>query len=261
MLALIGELGAGKTQLAKGVAEGLGVTSVVNSPTFVLMNEHVGRLRLFHVDAYRLGDPEEASAAGLLDERHADGVTVIEWADRLDGWLPAERLEIQLETPAGCADAPHPDVDGHRRGARGAGGRGTPSPVIIAIDAASTDLSLALAEPDGTLIADDAWSSAQRQSAELLPRLLALLDRVERPLGTTTVVAVGTGPGSFTGLRVAMALAKGLAFGLRIPIVGVPSLEAWLDADPEAVAAIARAGAREAYVLERGERRAAHRRP
>lgn len=103
VLALTGELGAGKTQLAKGVAEGMGVTSVVNSPTFVLMNEHVGRLRLFHIDAYRLGDPEEASAAGLLDERHADGVTVIEWADRLDGWLPAERLEVHLETPK---DAP-----------------------------------------------------------------------------------------------------------------------------------------------------------
>ncbi len=103
VLALTGELGAGKTQLAKGVAEGLGVTSVVNSPTFVLMNEHVGRLRLYHIDAYRLADPEEAAAAGLLDEDHADGVTVVEWADRLDGWLPAERLEIHLETPA---DAP-----------------------------------------------------------------------------------------------------------------------------------------------------------
>jgi tRNA threonylcarbamoyladenosine biosynthesis protein TsaE len=103
VLALTGELGAGKTQLAKGVAAGLGVTSVVNSPTFVLMNEHVGRLRLHHIDAYRLGDPEEASAAGLLDERHADGVAVIEWADRLDGWLPVERLEIHLETPP---DAP-----------------------------------------------------------------------------------------------------------------------------------------------------------
>ena len=103
VLALIGELGAGKTQLAKGVADGLGITTVVNSPTFVLMNEHLGRLRLYHVDAYRLGDAEEAAAAGLLDERHADGVTVIEWADRLDGWLPAERLEIHLETPP---DAP-----------------------------------------------------------------------------------------------------------------------------------------------------------
>ena len=125
--------------------------------------------------------------------------------------------------------------------------------MIIAIDGASTDLSLAVAEPDGTLLGEDAWSSAQRQSAELLPHLLALLARVERPLRDTTVVAVGTGPGSFTGLRVAMAMAKGLAVGLRVPIVGVPSLDAWLDAHPDAVAAIARAGAREAYVLERGE--------
>ena len=125
--------------------------------------------------------------------------------------------------------------------------------MIIAIDGASTDLSLAVAGPDGSLLGEDAWSSAQRQSAELLPHLLALLARVERPLRDTTVVAVGTGPGSFTGLRVAMALAKGMAVGLQIPIVGVPSLDAWLEAEPSAVAAVARAGAREAYLLERGE--------
>jgi tRNA threonylcarbamoyladenosine biosynthesis protein TsaE len=96
VLALIGPLGAGKTQLAKGVAEGLGVRTVVNSPTFVLMNEHVGRLRLFHIDAYRLDDPQDAMAAGLLDERQAAGVTVVEWADRLEGWLPEARLDITL---------------------------------------------------------------------------------------------------------------------------------------------------------------------
>lgn len=100
VLALIGELGAGKTQLAKGVAEGLGVRTVVNSPTFVLMNEHRGRLPMYHVDAYRLDDPEEALAAGLIDERQADGVAVIEWADRLDSWLPVGRIDIVLE-PSG----------------------------------------------------------------------------------------------------------------------------------------------------------------
>jgi tRNA threonylcarbamoyladenosine biosynthesis protein TsaE len=96
-VALIGPLGAGKTELAKGVAEGLGVTSVVNSPTFVLMNEHTGRLRLFHIDAYRLEDPEEALAAGLFDDRQAAGIAVVEWADRLGDRLPAERLELTIE--------------------------------------------------------------------------------------------------------------------------------------------------------------------
>ena len=97
VVALIGPLGAGKTQLAKGIAEGLGVTSVVNSPTFVLMNEHLGRMRLYHVDAYRLEDATEASAAGLLDDRQVDGVTVIEWADRLADMLPVERLTIWID--------------------------------------------------------------------------------------------------------------------------------------------------------------------
>jgi tRNA threonylcarbamoyladenosine biosynthesis protein TsaB len=124
--------------------------------------------------------------------------------------------------------------------------------VIIAIDAASTDLGLALAEPDGEPLGEEVWSSAQRQSAELLPRLLELLGRAGRDLSATSALVVGTGPGSFTGLRVAMALAKGLAVALGRPIVGIPSLPAWLAAQPDAGAAIARAGAREAYLLVRG---------
>jgi tRNA threonylcarbamoyladenosine biosynthesis protein TsaE len=100
VLALVGPLGAGKTLLAKGVAEGLGVLSVVNSPTFVLMNEHTGRLPLYHIDAYRLDDPEEALAVGLFDDRQLGGVTVVEWADRLDGWLPIDRLDIELRPDA-----------------------------------------------------------------------------------------------------------------------------------------------------------------
>ena len=125
--------------------------------------------------------------------------------------------------------------------------------MIIAIEAASTDLSVAVADRDGTLVGDEGWTSAQRQSAELLPHLVQLLGRAGRSLQETTAVAVGTGPGSFTGLRVALALGKGLALALGRPIVGVPSLAAWLSAHPDASAALARAGAREAYLLPRGE--------
>jgi len=104
LLALVGPLGAGKTELAKGVAEGLGVASVVNSPTFVLMNEHAGRLRFFHIDAYRLDDPEEAVAAGLFDDRQAAGVAVVEWADRLGDRLAADRLELTIQPAADGSD-------------------------------------------------------------------------------------------------------------------------------------------------------------
>jgi tRNA threonylcarbamoyladenosine biosynthesis protein TsaB len=127
--------------------------------------------------------------------------------------------------------------------------------MIVAIEAASTDLSLALADPDGRIVAEDAWTSARRQSAELLPRLERLLAAQERGLPQLTAIGVGSGPGSFTGLRVAMALAKGLAVALGRPIVAVPSLTAWLEADPEASLAVARAGARDAYVQPRGEAR------
>ena len=125
--------------------------------------------------------------------------------------------------------------------------------MIVAIDGASTDLSIALADARGDAIADDAWTSAQRQSAELLPRTLGLLASASRRLDEVTALAIGTGPGSFTGLRVAMSLGKGLAFALERPIVGVPSLFAWLEQEPAAHAALARAGAREAYLLVRGE--------
>jgi tRNA threonylcarbamoyladenosine biosynthesis protein TsaE len=94
---LLGPLGAGKTQFAKGFAAGLGVREVVNSPTFTLMAEYEGRLRLFHQDLYRLSGAEDAVAAGLLDERQDDGVTLTEWADRLDERIDAERLVVRIE--------------------------------------------------------------------------------------------------------------------------------------------------------------------
>jgi tRNA threonylcarbamoyl adenosine modification protein YeaZ len=125
--------------------------------------------------------------------------------------------------------------------------------MIVAIEGASTDLSVALADPAGALVAEDAWMSDRRQSAELLPHLLALLDGQGLTVRDVTGVGVGAGPGSFTGLRVAMALAKGLAVALGRPLVAVGSLTAWLDADPDAALAIARAGARDAYVQARGE--------
>ncbi len=103
VVTLIGDLGAGKTQFAKGFGAGLGITDTINSPSFVLMAEYRGRLPLFHIDLYRLDDARDAVAGGLLDERQAEGVTLIEWAERLRDALPVARLEVAID---GSGDEP-----------------------------------------------------------------------------------------------------------------------------------------------------------
>ncbi len=97
VLALSGDLGAGKTTLIQGLARGLGITQPVTSPTFILINEYRSTPPLYHVDCYRLEDaPAEAWAIGLDELLHNDGICAIEWADRLEKLLPAERLEVRL---------------------------------------------------------------------------------------------------------------------------------------------------------------------
>ena len=84
VIALSGDLGAGKTQLVKGIARGLGVTTRVHSPSFTLVNEYAGgRWPLFHLDLYRLETPEQILSAGLEEYLQPNGVAVIEWAERL----------------------------------------------------------------------------------------------------------------------------------------------------------------------------------
>ena len=123
--------------------------------------------------------------------------------------------------------------------------------MIVALESASADQSVAVADRTGAILGVAAWSAERGQGGELLPRLMELLAGRQASLRDVTGVAVGLGPGSFTGLRVGLALAKGIAVGLGCPIVGVGSLDAWLSAVPEATAALVRAGAAEVYALAR----------
>jgi len=103
VVACIGELGAGKTCFLQGLARGLGVESPVTSPTFVLINEYRGRVRVHHLDAYRTESLTEVLDLGIEELMHGDGVTVIEWADKLLPILPAHTIMVTID---GLGDEP-----------------------------------------------------------------------------------------------------------------------------------------------------------
>lgn len=97
VLALSGDLGAGKTCLVKGIAAGLGIQQDITSPTFTLINEYRdGRLPLAHIDLYRLDSVREALNIGIEDYLGGPGVTIIEWAERIETILPANTKRIHL---------------------------------------------------------------------------------------------------------------------------------------------------------------------
>jgi tRNA threonylcarbamoyladenosine biosynthesis protein TsaE len=97
LICLWGDLGAGKTHLAKAIGVGLGVTDTIASPSFILMAEYAGRLPLFHLDLYRLTGAADALAGGLIDDRQTTGVTIVEWPDRMSGALPQARLDVVID--------------------------------------------------------------------------------------------------------------------------------------------------------------------
>ena len=95
---LFGTLGAGKTIFVKGICSGLKVKSLVNSPSFKIVNEYAGTLPVFHIDLYRLDSPEEIEELGIDDYFSANGVTLIEWAEKLvDGALPENGFKINIK--------------------------------------------------------------------------------------------------------------------------------------------------------------------
>jgi tRNA threonylcarbamoyladenosine biosynthesis protein TsaE len=103
VVACVGALGAGKTCFLQGLARGLGVQSQVTSPTFVLVNQYRGRLPVYHVDAYRTETLTELLEIGIEDFLHGDGVTVIEWADKLVPLLPPRAIMVTI---TGLGDEP-----------------------------------------------------------------------------------------------------------------------------------------------------------
>ena len=97
VLALTGDLGVGKTTLTKAIAEGLGITDMITSPTFTIVKEYrSGRLPLYHFDVYRIGDPDEMYELGYEEYFYGDGVCVVEWADIIEDFLPENAIKIHI---------------------------------------------------------------------------------------------------------------------------------------------------------------------
>lgn len=103
VVALTGELGAGKTCFVQGLVRGLGATVRATSPTFVLVNEYKGRVPIHHVDAYRIDRMTELMDLGLLEMIGGEGVTLIEWADKLTPLWPPDAIHVHI---AGVGDEP-----------------------------------------------------------------------------------------------------------------------------------------------------------
>jgi tRNA threonylcarbamoyladenosine biosynthesis protein TsaE len=104
LIALDGDLGAGKTTFAAAIAGGMGITEPVTSPTFTLVHEYVGRPPMFHFDAYRLDGAEALTDLGFEEYLARTGVVVMEWAERVSAALPAARLTVRIEADAATCD-------------------------------------------------------------------------------------------------------------------------------------------------------------
>jgi len=96
VVALTGELGAGKTSFVQGLVRGLGASVRATSPTFVLVNEYAGRVPIHHVDAYRTESMTELMDLGLLEMIGGDGVTIVEWADKLTPLMPPDAIHVHI---------------------------------------------------------------------------------------------------------------------------------------------------------------------
>lgn len=95
---LEGDLGVGKTVFTKGMAEGLGITEPVNSPTFTIVQIYEeGRMPFYHFDVYRIGDPEEMDEIGYEDYFYGNGICLVEWANLIEELMPAETIQIIIE--------------------------------------------------------------------------------------------------------------------------------------------------------------------
>ena len=267
VLLLVGDLGAGKTTFAQGFGAGLGVVEPVTSPTFTLVRQypvplpagsgHPGIRTMLHADVYRLDHLHEIVDLGLAELVEDGAVALVEWGDAAEPVLGDGSLEVELAAGARsrrcrrcrrcrrrcrrcCADdhraTPRcgvvgPVACGRRRDGTVAGGPVT----LLAIESATDMVGVALIRDDGG--AAERLHEGGRAHAELLvPSIEEVCVASGCSVNDVGCIAVDTGPGLFTGLRVGVATAKALAQALDIGLVGISSLDILAAATAERAA-------------------------
>lgn len=243
VVVLSGDLGAGKTCFAQGVARGLGVVEDVVSPTFnLLLIYESGRIPLFHFDLYRLESADDLEDIGFYEMVEANGMSLIEWGERFPGLVAGSFLEVKV-THVGDADARRIQVRAHgaracalaRAWADASDGALREAPGArchaLAFDTANDTIAVGVGLLDARARTVAPMGSRQLRARRASnTRLLAEVDDLLSDLGISkeslACVVVGRGPGSFTGVRIAMATAKGISSALGVGLVGVSTLDA-----------------------------------
>jgi len=252
VIVLAGDLGAGKTVFTSGLAAGLAFDGPVTSPTFTLVHEYAGRIPLLHLDLYRLDSETEVLGLGL-DERLADSVLVIEWGDKFPNALPTATVVVTI-TFGASGDERHVDVarqsgravvssgptvaarsvrESHESPAATRSPAGTTSRpafvanegLVLGLDTSTDHVCIAVGSA-GELLASSVTRTDRGHCEVLVPRIQGVLREAGVGPGDLDAVAVGIGPGWFTGLRVGVVTAKTLARVLGVPLVAFSSLEA-----------------------------------
>ena len=260
VIQLSGDLGAGKTQFVQGVAQGFGVAEVPISPTFnIVISYESGRVPLHHFDLYRLDSPAQLEDIGLAEYLESGGVCLVEWAEKFPSAFEASYVvniskagecerEITVldgrraDVGPGAAKPVKPDV-GPRPNAVELSVSKNQSDcldnaevpddarVVIAFDTANEVVALGVgvleaAEKRVRIVATREIAAHRASNTTLVPALSQLLDELGIARERIACVCVGRGPGSFTGVRICMAAAKGMAQALGVGLVGVSTLDA-----------------------------------
>lgn len=220
IITLTGDLGAGKTTFTKGIGQGLEIKKIINSPTFTIVKVYSGRMTLYHFDAYRLEGADDD--LGFEEMFEDDGLCVIEWPQFIEDIIPEERLEIEIiknEDETRSLKL-HPIGEKYENYVRRL------HMISLVMDTSNSYLAVGLFKDNMCLEAFQEKGS-RRQSEKAIPTLKEVLDRHHIALKDVNEMIITSGPGSYTGVRVAMTIAKTLAAVSDVRIKSVSSLAAY----------------------------------